>query len=80
MKNKLIDLNDHLFAQLERLGNEELTLADLEKEAARSKAITSISKQIVGNARLAFEVEKFKANGMTINQKMPPMLEMKNNG
>ncbi len=77
MKNKLIDLNDHLFAQLERLGNEDLSIDELQKEVTRSQALTNVSNQIVGNASLAFEVEKFKAVGMTINQKMPEMLEAK---
>jgi len=38
MKNKLTDLNDHLFAQLERLGDEELEEGVREMELAHADA------------------------------------------
>lgn len=47
MKNKLTDLNNHLFAQLERLGDEDLTAEQIEVEAKRAKAIVELSDQIV---------------------------------
>lgn len=57
MKNKLIDLNNHLFAQLERLGNEDLNDTQLSSEISRSKAITSVGMVIVNNARLALDAQ-----------------------
>ena len=42
MKNKLSDLNNLLFEQLERLQDDELKGDDLDHEIARSKAVTSI--------------------------------------
>ena len=47
MKNKLVDLNNHLFAQLERLGDEDMTSEQMEKETARTGAIVKISEQII---------------------------------
>lgn len=52
MKNKLSDLNDHLFMQLERLGEEGLTAEQITQEVQRAEAIVTISDQIVRNADL----------------------------
>lgn len=68
MKNRLIDLNNHLFAQLERLSDEDLTTEQIAMEAKRSEAIVKISEQIISNADLALKAvntiairgEKFK--------------------
>lgn len=60
MKNKLTDLNNHLFAQLERLGEEGLEGDRLSAEIDRTKAITDVSKQVISNAALALKAEKLK--------------------
>jgi hypothetical protein len=52
MKNKLSDLNDHLFAQLERLGDEDLSAEQIDQEAKRGEAIVAVAEQIVKNADL----------------------------
>jgi hypothetical protein len=52
MKNKLSDLNNHLFAQLERLGDEDLTADQIDNEVARAKAIVGVAAQIVSAQNL----------------------------
>lgn len=59
MKNKLSDLNNHLFAQLERLGDENLDGEKLEDEIKRSKAVSSIAKGIISNGKLLLESKKY---------------------
>lgn len=51
MKNKIDDLRNHLFAQLERLGDETLTGDALKEEIQRSKAVGEISGQVIDTAR-----------------------------
>lgn len=63
MKNKLSDLNDHLFAQLERLGDEELKGDDLQKEIERAKAISSVATQIVNGNKVVVDVMKLMQKG-----------------
>lgn len=57
-KNKLSDLNDHLFMTLERLGDEDLSDEELEKEIERSKAISTVAGKIIDNARLVLDAQK----------------------
>lgn len=52
MKNRLSDLNDHLFAQLERLSDEDLTAEQIATECERTDGIVSVSEQIIRNADL----------------------------
>lgn len=73
MKNKLVDLNNHLFAALERLGDEELNEEQLKLEIGRSKAMSAVAREIVANASLALEVEKAVKEGF-IGDKSPAML------
>jgi len=61
MKNKLADLNNHLFAQLERLSEEGLTAEQIEQEAKRGEAIVSVADQIIRNADLTFKAASFVA-------------------
>lgn len=77
MKNKLIDLNNHLFAQLERLSDESLKGEALQDEILRSKSVTQVSTQIVANARLALDAQ-IAANDMGVGRKLPEMLEAQN--
>lgn len=62
MKNKIGDLNDHLFAQLERLSDEELKGEELDREVKRADAIVAISEQIVGAADLRLKAAKIIAD------------------
>lgn len=57
-KNTLEDLNNHLFDQLERLLEEDLSQEQLDKEVVRSKAVTSVAEVIVRNGELALGVMK----------------------
>ena len=60
-KNKLEDLRNHLFAQLERLADDE-DMKDTEKletELSRAKAIADVAQVIVNSSKL--EVELMKA-------------------
>lgn len=72
MKNKLSDLNNHLFAQLERLGEEGLELDQIEAEAKRADAIVNVSEQILRNADLHLKAANLIANhGERFHDKLP---------
>lgn len=75
MKNTLGDLNNHLFAQLERLGDEDLKGEKLEEEINRSKAVTGIAKNIIETGSLVLEGQKFMGDRMNADAKLPKMLE-----
>lgn len=72
MKNKLGDLNNHLFAQLERLSEETLSSEEIEREVKRSQAIVSVADQVVQNAGLQLRAAKLYAeHGQPIVSYLP---------
>jgi len=75
VKNTLIDLNNHLFAQLERLSDEELKGEALSEEIDRAKSIAVIAKTIIDNGSLVLDAKKFRDNRMDIDNNLPKMLE-----
>jgi len=64
MKNKLADLNDHLFCQLERLNDDELEGEKLQDEIIRAKAMTDVAEQIIANGNLVLNAAKTVDNAM----------------
>jgi len=76
MKNKLSDLHNILFEQLERLNDEDITGDDLKSEIERSKAITQVTSQIIANGNLALKAEELKREyGIERTNCLPTFLE-----
>jgi len=75
VKNTLGDLNNYLFAQMERLDDESLSDEDLKKELERSKAITGIASQIVANANLVLKAKIAYDENIDTEKDKPKMLE-----
>jgi len=71
-KNRLTDLNDHLFAQMERLSEEDLTPEKIATEVQRTAAIVDVAEAIVRNADLQLRAVAMLAQ----NERMRPHLPM----
>lgn len=77
MKNTLSDLNNHLFAQLERLGDEDMTEEKLEQELKRADGMSKIASQIISNGELAYKTMKHMDEyGYERKKNVPAMLEV----
>jgi hypothetical protein len=74
MKNTLTDLNNHLFAQMERLSEESLNVEQLAFEAERSKSLTIIARTIVDNARLVLDAQT-RINDIPERKELPAILK-----
>jgi len=77
VKNKLTDLNDHLFMQLERLGDEGMDADKIEQEAKRADAMVQVADQIIRNADLQLKAANLIANHGDRFRPMLPMIEGK---
>ncbi|HDR7254296.1 hypothetical protein ACTFOZ_04880 [Bacillus cereus group sp. MYBK71-2] len=75
MRNTLGDLNNHLFAQLERLSDEELKGDKLLEEIGRARAVTDVASQIIENGALVLKAQKVYDDLLDANAKKPKMLE-----
>ncbi|GHV76491.1 hypothetical protein AGMMS49942_13120 [Spirochaetia bacterium] len=72
MKNKLSDLNNHLFAEIERLGDEDLKGEKLTEEINRANAIQAVAGQIIANENLVLKAHVAKTD--MVSGKLPLQL------
>lgn len=72
MKNRLTDLNNHLFAQLERLSDEDMSAEDIEREVKRADAMVEVSDQILEIANAGLKAAKlFAEHGEAVLPHLP---------
>lgn len=71
MKNKTIDLVNHLFEELERLNDEDLSDDDLEREVKRCDSMVKVADKIIGIKNVEANVLKIAVdNGYEVNPSM----------
>ena len=76
MKNKLIDLNNHLFVQIERLMDDEVMEKNSDLEIKISEAVVKVADAIIKNANLTFRAYKYADEWKTGYAKMPEILRI----
>lgn len=74
-KNKLVDLNNHLFEELERLNDEGLKGEALQEERERAKSMANIAQTIINNGELALKAAKHYEEYEKA-ENIPPMLQI----
>lgn len=67
-KNNLADLNDILFAQLDRLNRPELKGEDLREEIDRADSMAKLATQVVNNANVILKAAKFQDDKWSAEQ------------
>jgi hypothetical protein len=72
MGNSIQDLNDHLFAQMERLSNKDMSIEQIDQEVKRAGALVAVADQITGNAELQLKAAKlFADHGQKVLDHLP---------
>jgi hypothetical protein len=81
VKNRLTDLNDILFAQLERLTDEALTSEALAQELQRTTSVVQVADRIVSTATLQLNCAKLIAeHGGAMLKALPSTMALSGGG
>ena len=73
-RNTLDDLVNHLFAEMERLGDESMTPEQMRDEIERSRALSGVAQRVIETANVTLRVMEFKDAALDANAEMPPLL------
>ena len=78
-RNKISDLNNHLFSQLEKLNDDELNGDQLDDEVQRAKAMSNLASQIIASTKLTIDAMKMAHKGDINFNDIPNLLNQNNN-
>lgn len=73
-RNTMGDLSNHMFAELERLGDEDLSPEQLEAEIQRARAIATVASRVIESADVVLRAAEFEDRKLDADLKLPPML------
>lgn len=68
MKNKMVDLKNHLFTALERLNEDGLTDEQIKTEITRAQAVAEIGKVIVDGAKTSLLYAKITGKAKELDE------------
>lgn len=71
MRNKQTDLDNILFAELERLDDESLSAEELEQEIKRAKAIGGVAAQINASRANSLRAAQFMDQACDAHPRLP---------
>lgn len=72
MTHKLSDLNNHLFAQLDRLAKDGMSAEEIETEVKRADAIVALADQVTKGADTQLKAAKlFAEHGAQVLPHLP---------
>ena len=75
MNNTLMDLNNYLFEQIERINDDTLTDDELDRELRKTDSIVKVSEKIIQNGELAFKtMQHMDEYGYGTQRAIPKML------
>lgn len=81
MKNTLGDLNNLLFAQLEKLGDDDLNGEEMDAEIRRAEAMAKVGEQIIKTGELQLKaMMHMDEYGYDRKKAVPEMLEARGGG
>lgn len=81
MKNTLGDLNNLLFAQLEKLGDDDLNGEEMDAEIRRAEAMAKVGEQIIKTSELQLKaMMHMDEYGYDRKKAVPEMLEVRVGG
>jgi len=73
MAGRILELQDHLFVQMERLGKQDLKGESLKEEMAKSEAIVNVARTIIQNGSLFLNAVK-TANEIADSLELSPLI------
>jgi len=74
MKNRLVDMHNYFFAQLEKLADEDISGAELEREIYRAESMIGVGAVLLKGYDLAFKIAAARAALPDGCLELPPQL------